>query len=52
MVHPASARLFIASSEDQTETLWDVESRKRLESSFPSEEVAVPVAWFAPTAML
>ena len=45
-------RLLAASSFDQTASLWDLRSRKRLGNSFPTEPSWVPVARFAPNGDL
>jgi WD40 repeat protein len=45
-------RLFVATSSDQTSTLWDVESRKRLGTSFAVETGSIPVVRFAPNGDL
>ena len=47
-----NGRLFVATSTDQTATLWDVESRKRLGTSFAVETGSIPVARFAPNGDL
>jgi WD40 repeat protein len=39
-------KLLAASSADQTATLWGLRSRKRLGSTFPIEQGAIPVARF------
>lgn len=41
-------RLFVVSSADQTTTLWDLGSRKRLGNAFPIEQGSIPVSRFAP----
>jgi WD40 repeat protein len=45
-------RLFVATSTDQTSTLWDVRSRKRLGTSFAVEPASIPVVRFAPNGDL
>jgi WD40 repeat protein len=44
--------LLAASSFDQTTTLWDLKSRKRLGESFPVKQGVIPAAHFAPDGNL
>jgi WD40 repeat protein len=44
----ADGRTFAISSGDQTTSLWDLASRKRLGDTFQVEQGSVPVARFTP----